>query len=171
MNDAKQNPKQSLKNERRRKLKEEMDKQRLPAAIAIPEVKFVENVGGIIRSANAFLIQEIVLDSQVYNKAAAVGIDKWENITIKSNVIEYLKHAGYSLVAMEQHPRSVKLWDFSFPLKSAIVTGHEVAGMSDEMVEMCDHVVEIPQFGLVESLNVATAASILLYEYSKQHRK
>ncbi|HEY9886244.1 MAG TPA: TrmH family RNA methyltransferase [Vampirovibrionales bacterium] len=162
--------KQKIWSERRQKLKEELDAKRLPACVVIPESKFVENVGGIIRTANAFLIKEIVLNQAVYNKAATAGTDKWENIRVEEDVVKYAKEAGYVTVAMEQHPRSVSLWDFEFPLNTAILTGHEVHGMSDEMVAQCDYVIEIPQYGLVESLNVATATSICLYEYCRQHK-
>lgn len=158
-------------NERRIKLKENLDKNRLPCCVAIPESKFVENVGGIVRTANAFLINEIVLEQGVYNKAATAGTAKWENIEVAKDVLGYVKEQGYQTIALEQHPRSVPLWDFEFPINSAIFIGHEVQGMSDEMVDQCDHVIEIPQFGLVESLNVATATSIALYEYCRQHRK
>jgi 23S rRNA (guanosine2251-2'-O)-methyltransferase len=163
---------QSVKfwNERRKKMKEDLDQKRLPCAVAIPEAKFVENVGGIIRTANAFLIEEIILDRNVYNKAATAGTANWENLHITSDIFAYIKEKGYVSVALEQHARSVPLWDFEFPFKAVIVTGHEVQGMSDEMVEQCDHVIEIPQYGLVESLNVATATSIALYEYCRQHR-
>lgn len=157
-------------NERRRKLKDDLDSKRLPCAVGIVESKFAENVGGIIRTANAFLIEEIILDTKVYNKSATAGTANWENIKVESNIFEYLKRNNYAIIALEQHARSVPLWDFKFPLKSAIIPGHEVLGMSDEMVDLCDYVVEIPQFGLVESLNVATATSITLYEYCRQHR-
>ncbi|MDJ0625804.1 MAG: TrmH family RNA methyltransferase [Candidatus Caenarcaniphilales bacterium] len=158
-------------NERRIQLKENLEQNRLPCCVAIPESKFIENVGGIIRTANAFLIKEIVLDHGVYNKAATAGTAKWENIEITQDVFGYVKEQGYKSVALEQHPRSVPIWDFEFPDNTAIFIGHEVHGMNDEMVEKCDYVIEIPQFGLVESLNVATATSIALYEYSRQHRK
>jgi 23S rRNA (guanosine2251-2'-O)-methyltransferase len=158
-------------NERRKKMKEDLDSKRLPCAVAIPEAKFVENVGGIIRTANAFLINEIILDKNVYNKAATAGTAPWENINVTDDLFAYIKERGYISVALEQHPRSVPLWDFVFPLNTVIITGHEVHGMSDEMVEKCNHVIEIPQFGLVESLNVSTATSIALYEYCRQHRK
>lgn len=158
------------KNERRQAIKDELDSRRRPICVAVPEAKFVENVGGIIRTSNAFLLQEVVLDQKVYSKGATVGADKWENITVQSDVIQYCKDQGYALIAMEQHERSVPLWDFEFPEKVAIVTGHEIHGMSDEMVDMCDYVIEIPQYGLVESLNVSTATSIVLYEYCRQYR-
>jgi len=157
--------------EKRQKLKNDLDQNRLPCAVAIPESKHVENVGGIIRTANAFLIEEVILDQRVYNKAATAGTERWENIKVTEDIFAYIKEKNYVSIALEQHERSVPLWDFEFPLNSVILIGHEVQGMSDEMVEKCDHVIEIPQFGLVESLNVATATSIALYEYCRQHRK
>jgi len=165
------NSKQRFWTEKRQKLKEDLDSRRLPCAVAIPESKYVENIGGIIRTANAFLIQEVIMDKLVYNKAATAGTERWENIVATDDILEYIKEHQYVSIALEQHERSVPLWDFEFPLASVIIVGHEVQGMSDEMVDKCDHVIEIPQFGLVESLNVATATSIALYEYCRQHRQ
>ncbi|MDX1917988.1 MAG: TrmH family RNA methyltransferase [Candidatus Caenarcaniphilales bacterium] len=157
-------------NERRLKLKAELEAKRLPGAVCLPESKHIENVGGIIRSANAFLIKEVVLDQKVFNKAASAGTSHWENITIKDDIWEYIKEQGYVTVALEQHPRSVKLWDFKFPAKMILIAGHEVRGMSDSQIDSCEHVIEIPQYGIVESLNVASAVSIALYEYTRQHQ-
>lgn len=158
-------------NERRLKLKEEIDSKRLPCCVAIPESKHVENVGGIIRTANAFLIGEVIMEQGSYNKSAAAGTAAWENIVSTPDIFAYLKERNYTTIALEQHERSIPLWDFKFPERSAIIIGHEVTGMKDEMVAQCDFVIEIPQFGLVESLNVATATSIALYEYSRQWRR
>jgi 23S rRNA (guanosine2251-2'-O)-methyltransferase len=158
-------------NERRTQLKQDLDSKRLPCCVGIPESKFVENVGGIIRTANAFLIEEVFISNKSYNKAATAGTAKWENIQVVEDVMKSIKQKKYTTIALEQHARSVPLWEFEFPLNSAIVIGHEVEGMSDEMVEQCDHVIEIPQFGLVESLNVSTATSIALYEYCRQWRR
>lgn len=168
---GKQTAKDAYLNERRQKIKDELDAKRLPCAVGILDSKFIENVGGIIRTCNALLMQEIVMDSNIYSRGATVGSDKWENINIQVDVLKYLKEAGYTLVALEQTENSILVWDFEFPEKVAIIPGHETQGNSDETVALCDYCVEIPQYGLVESLNVSTATSIALYEYSRQHRR
>jgi tRNA G18 (ribose-2'-O)-methylase SpoU len=139
-------------------------------AICVPEAKFVENVGGIVRSANAFLIETVILDSATYNKAASVGSAKWENIRVVGDVLADATQLGYPLIALEQNPCSIPLWEFRFPRRCALVLGHEVRGMPDETLELCHASIEIPQYGVVESLNLATATGIALYEYSRQHR-
>ncbi len=158
-------------NERRQELKDSLDAKRLPMAIGILRSKFVENIGGIIRTANALTIQKILMQSQVFNKAASAGTHPWEEIQIAEDPIAQLKAEGYHLIALEQHARSVPLWDYKFPRKCAIIIGHEVEGMMDSEVDLCADVIEIPQEGLVESLNVATATSIAIYEYCRQHRR
>jgi len=158
-------------NERRQKIKEGLEEKRTLCAVGIPDSKFVENVGGIIRTANAFLIKEVVIDKDKYNKYSSVGTSRWENIIVKEKVINYLREKNYKIITLEQHKKSISLWDFKFPENSAIIVGHEVYGLPDQTVEEADYSIEIPQFGIVESLNVATATSIALYEYTKQHRK
>lgn len=157
-------------NPRRKKIKEQLEEKRSSCAVGIPESKFVENVGGIIRTANAFLIKEIVISEEKYQQSSSVGTFRWENIVVQKEVIAYLREKEYQIITLEQHPKSVSIWDFRFPVNSAIIVGHESAGLPDQLVDQADYSIEIPQFGLVESLNVATATSIALYEYTRQHR-
>lgn len=160
----------NYKLQKQQNIKDDLASRRLPCAVGIPNSKFADNIGGIIRTCNAFLLQEIVIDSTQYNKYAAVGADKWENIVVVDNVIEYLKEQEYTLIALEQTESSAEIWDFEFPQKTAIIPGHEIQGNSDATIEACDFCIEIPQYGLVESLNVSTATSLALYEYSRQYK-
>jgi len=76
---------------------------------------------------------------------------------------ESLKQQGYRIVGLEQDKRSVMLPDYNKPEKIALLLGEEVNGITDEMRDMCDDLVEIPMFGQKESFNVSVAAGIILY--------
>lgn len=158
-------------NNRDLEIKKDLNSKRKNFMFGIPNNKYVENVGGIIRTGNAFLCKEIVLQTNVFNKAACVGSHKWENIVVCENPIEYIKSKNYSLIFLTKSKKSIPITEFSFPKESAIIVGHESFGFKEEDLKKADFLVEIPQYGLVESLNAATAASIAAFEYVRQNTK
>ena len=83
-------------------------------------------------------------------------------------VLKQLRAAGYRLVGLEQTTHSQSLHDFHFERKTALVVGNERLGLTAEELALMDDVVEIPVYGLPYSYNVATAATMALYEYCKQ---
>jgi tRNA G18 (ribose-2'-O)-methylase SpoU len=82
--------------------------------------------------------------------------------------LQKLKAQGYSLVGLEQTTNSVSIYDFQFPLRTALIVGNERQGLTDDILAVLDHVVEIPVYGLPFAHNVATAAAIAIYEYCRQ---
>jgi tRNA guanosine-2'-O-methyltransferase len=75
---------------------------------------------------------------------------------------------GYLLVGLEQSTNSTHLQHFTFPPKVVLVPGDEKRGIPTDVLRMLDYCVEIPQFGLVRSLNVHVSSSILLWEFTRQ---
>jgi len=80
-----------------------------------------------------------------------------------------LKADGYELVGLEQTTDSQCLYDFRFQARTVLVIGHERLGITEDVLELLDRVVEIPVYGLPHSHNAATAAAMALYEYCRQH--
>jgi tRNA G18 (ribose-2'-O)-methylase SpoU len=72
------------------------------------------------------------------------------------------------LIGLEQATRSQNLHQFAFPRRAVLVIGHERLGIEEEVLEMLDHVIEIPVWGAPHSYNVATATTMALYEYCRQ---
>jgi tRNA G18 (ribose-2'-O)-methylase SpoU len=83
-----------------------------------------------------------------------------------SEAIDAIHQLGYALVAAEQTDRSVPLhlWEEPASPGLALVMGNEVTGVEQDTLEACEHVVEIPQLGMKHSLNIATAAGVVLWE-------
>jgi tRNA guanosine-2'-O-methyltransferase len=75
------------------------------------------------------------------------------------------KQRGYSIIALEQATRSVSLEKFIFPKRCVLVLGNERLGMGSEVIELAEHLVEIPQFGKVRSLNVHVSSVMFLWSY------
>lgn len=88
------------------------------------------------------------------------------------NLMKYLedkKQGGWTLLGVEQTSTSHKLHSFSFPKKSLLLLGKEKEGIPVEYIHMLDGCIEIPQLGIIRSLNVHVSCSVVLWEYTKQH--
>jgi tRNA G18 (ribose-2'-O)-methylase SpoU len=131
------------------------------------------NLSRIARAAGCCGVTRIVCcgTAKVIGKIARDGA---EQVSLEIHrtlppVLDELRRDGYCLVGLEQTTRSQSLYDFQFPRRTALVVGNERTGLTDDDLKRLDHVVEIPVFGLPYSHNVATAASMALYEYCRQH--
>jgi tRNA G18 (ribose-2'-O)-methylase SpoU len=109
-------------------------------------------------------------------KSLSMTSEKWINFEEvaydTAPTIEYfqkIKRLGYTIVGVEQASDSVSLDKFQFPRMSVLVLGRERDGIPVELLSHLDVCVEIPQLGLIRSLNVHVSASIMIWEYSKQH--
>ena len=134
------------------------------------------NKSSVIRSSNAFLGKEVILvGKRKFDRRGTVGAQHYE--TLKHSVeiepvIEYLRENGYKIFAVDNiadyNPKAV--YDVEMPEKTAFIYGEESNGLSREIIDMCDEMVYIPQYGSVRSINVAQAASIMMSEYNRRHR-
>ncbi|KGF71782.1 tRNA guanosine-2'-O-methyltransferase [Neosynechococcus sphagnicola sy1] len=137
------------------------------------------NLGGLCRTAEAFRLAALVTgDASMTQRAAfrdlAVSAHRWQPLHICTplELPEWIltqQQSGYRAIALEAHPRAVPLPEFRFPQSTVLILGRELTGIPPEILDQCDQSVVIPQAGMVESLNVQTAAAIAIYEYSKQH--
>ena len=131
------------------------------------------NVGSIQRLAEAFLVEEFY-SCHHPAKASAVGTGRWQPTTITwslNEVASLTKMAGFAVVALEQTTESVKMEDVVLPERMCLLVGNESSGLPQSALDLADMAVEITQYGVVGSLNVATATAICLYEWSRQHGK
>lgn len=80
-----------------------------------------------------------------------------------------LKKEGYAVVGLEQTSTSVSLEKVRLPERMVLLLGHEKIGIPSELLQLVDLVVEIPQMGIIRSLNVHVSGAMFLWEYTKQH--
>ncbi len=137
------------------------------------------NIGSLFRLADAAAVKEIILcgatetppSSRIHK--AAVGTEewvKWRYFPTAIEAIEQLKkeYPESRVIAIEQDPRAIMYVDMHIMLDddipAIVVVGHETIGVSKEVLDMADKIVEIPMFGVNKSLNVHVAASIILYK-------
>lgn len=148
---------------------------RNPIYFVLDNVLDTYNIGSIFRLADAVAAEKIYIcgeseyppSSRIHK--AAVGTEEWvpwnkENKTI--DVIKSLKKQGIFVVAVEQDSRSIPytLLPNNLRLPVAIVVGHETAGVSKEVLDMADLIVELPMFGINKSINVWGSLAIISYK-------
>ena len=152
--------------------------QKTPITIILDNVRSALNVGAIFRTADAFLIENIILCGITTNppnkeiRKSALGATKsvnWESEKNTIDAISKLKKNGYYIIAVEQANKSSKLNNFTLLNKPlAIIMGNEVNGISQNIINICDEVLEIPQFGTKHSLNISVATGIVIWEIWKK---
>jgi tRNA G18 (ribose-2'-O)-methylase SpoU len=169
-----------LNSELERKTLEQFRKtEKAPFIIVLDNVRSHSNVGSIFRTADAFLTEAIYLcgitscpPHREIQKTALGATEsvEWRYFSKTADAIGDLKKKGYKIVAVEQAEGSIELQDLQidYDLKYALVFGHEVNGVDQEIVNSCDMCVEIPQFGTKHSFNIAISVGIVLWEVNKR---
>jgi 23S rRNA (guanosine2251-2'-O)-methyltransferase len=152
-----------------------------PFSIVLDNVRSHNNIGSVFRTADAFLVEKILLcgitavpphrDIQKTALGATESVE-WIYYSSTLEALKELKALGYILIAIEQVEASSELQDFQIEKgkKYALIFGHEIDGVAQEVVNLCDHCIEIPQFGTKHSFNIAVSAGIVLWELNRKLR-
>lgn len=150
--------------------------QRIPVVVVLDNVRSAQNIGAFFRTGDAFAIEKVMLcgitatpPSRDIHKSAlgaelTVG---WEYYPTTTECAAALKAEGYTLLAIEQVEGAVILdrLEVDAGKKYALIFGNEVEGVAQEVVDMCDGAIEIPQVGTKHSVNVSVAGGIVLWEF------
>ena len=155
------------------------DSEKQPIIVVLDHVRSLYNVGSVFRSSDAFRIEGVCLcgitaqppHPEIHK--TALGAEEsvnWKYFERTEEAISWLKEQGYMVLAIEQCEGSTMLQDFHRQpdRKYAIVFGNEVKGVQQQVVDLCDGCLEIPQFGTKHSLNVSVAAGIVLWHLSEK---
>ncbi len=153
-----------------------------PLIVILDNVRSLNNVGSMFRSADAFRIQHIYLcgitatpphkDIQKTALGSTEAVD-WSYAKDTLAVVEKLQSVNVKVMAIEQAENATMLQDFYPNNQSiyALVFGHEVKGVNQAVVNQCDGVIEIPQFGTKHSLNIAVSGGVVLWDlFSKMNQ-
>lgn len=155
--------------------------------LVLDGLRSTHNVGSILRTADGFGVSRIYLcgitpyptnsedkrlphlSEKITKQISKTALGAELNLNIHYHkhileVIEKLKIEGYSIVALEQSRKSVKLIDFLPGTKTALVVGNEVTGVDSQVLSLANKIVEIPMIGRKESFNVAVSTAIALYD-------
>jgi len=152
--------------------------EKAPFVLVLDNVRSQSNVGSVFRSADAFLVEKILLcgitatppNPEIHKTAlGATESVPWKYYVKTLEAILELKKTGYLIIGIEQVEGSYELQKFvpEKDKKYALVFGHEINGVSQEVINLCDYCIEIPQFGTKHSFNIAVSAGIVLWELNK----
>ena len=152
---------------------------KLPVYIVLNSIRSNYNVGSIFRTSDGAMIEKLYLcgytpyppKKEIMKTAlGATESVKWEYVKDPKEVIHYLRSEGIKIGALELTDSSFPYYQLTkdiFPL--ALVIGNEITGVSQELLDICDFSIEIPQYGIKQSLNVAVAYGVALFELRKMY--
>ena len=151
-------------------------KKKIPCTFLLENIRSLLNVGSAFRTADAFLIEKIILagftgtpphrEIQKTALGATESVD-WEYYEKSTSILSQLKQEGYIIIAIEQTDQSISLLEFQ-PKKEekyCFIFGNEVAGVSEEALQYVDSSIEIPQYGTKHSLNISVAVGIIAWDF------
>lgn len=146
---------------------------RNPIYIVLDSLKCAHNVGTILRLADAALVQKVFICGNTIVppnrkvKAGSRGAEKWVLWEYRQDVvgvIKELKKDGVFILSAEISPSSVHFSNVDYQFPACLVFGREYDGVSKEVMALSDQIVHLPIYGMTNSLNVSTTASVLIYE-------
>ena len=155
---------------------------KLPLVVVLDNVRSQHNVGAVFRTADAMRIERVILcgicccpPNQEIHKTA-LGAEEsveWQYYKDTLDAVRALQAEGYTVFAVEQAHDSVTLEEVAESLSLqgiAVVLGHEVFGVQQEVVDSCTQCIEIPQYGTKHSMNVSVTAGIVMYRLASSLR-
>jgi len=156
--------------------------EKIPLICVLDNIRSQHNIGSIFRTSDAFRIEELYLcgitatpPNREINKSALGATEsvRWQYFENTQLAIGKLKKEGYRIIAIEQAQGSVDLESYTPDPseKVALVFGNEVSGVSDEVMQLVDACLEIPQFGTKHSFNVSVTAAIVMYHFFLKFKK
>jgi tRNA G18 (ribose-2'-O)-methylase SpoU len=155
------------------------ESEKSPFVIVLDNVRSHNNVGSVFRTADAFLTKAVYLCGITAQpphreiRKTALGATEsveWKYFNETSEAVDSLRKEGFTIIAVEQTEGSVPLQEMQVSRneKYALIFGHEVNGVSQHVIDMCDLTIEIPQFGTKHSFNIAISTGIVLWELNRK---
>lgn len=150
--------------------------EKTPLIIVLDNIRSLNNIGAVFRTADAFLVEKIYLcgitatppHKDIHKTAlGATESVAWEYVQETQDAIERLKTEGVVVLAIEQAEKASMLHEFT-PKKGqkyAVVFGNEVKGVSQKAVNACHGVIEIPQYGTKHSLNISVSVGVVIWDF------
>jgi len=167
----------------RKTISEFKNSSKTPVVIVLDNVRSLNNIGSVFRTADAFLVEALYLcgisgcpPNKDIHKTALGATDtvSWKYFKTTTECINYLSKNNYEVWAVEQAEKSIPLNKFTISTtkKYAIIFGNEIKGVEQEAINLCKGCIEIPQQGTKHSLNIAVSAGIVMWElFNKVHTK
>ena len=159
--------------------------EKLPLVVVLDNVRSQHNVGAVFRTADAMRIERVVLcgicccppNPEIHKTAlGAEESVEWQYYQETLDAVKALQAQGYTVYAVEQAHDSVTLEEVAEQLTAnsqkpiAVILGHEVFGVQQSVIDICNGCIEIPQYGTKHSMNVSVTAGIVMYRLASSLR-
>ena len=152
---------------------------KVPFIVVLDNVRSLHNVGSVFRTSDAYRVESIYLcgvtatpPSAEIHKTALGAEDSvvWHYFNDTREAVRQLHEMGYTVFSIEQVQGSIALQNLRIEKgqKYAVILGNEVKGVQQEVVDMSDGCIELPQYGTKHSLNVSVTAGIVIWEFARQ---
>lgn len=151
--------------------------EKLPVVVVLNSIRSSYNVGSIFRTSDGAMIKKLYLCGYTPHppkkdvlKTALGSQDSvdWEFIEDPIEVVTKLKKKGYTICALEQTDDNISYSEVTKSnLPLCLIVGNEISGVTQDLIDLCDISIEIPQFGIKQSLNVAVAYGVAIFELRK----
>ena len=161
------------------KMRKILSCRQLDLTVVFENIHDPHNVSAILRTCDAVGIQNINLlyteePFPKLGKKSSASAKKWivtNKFKKESELRKYLKSKNMTIYATYLNKESISIFDIDWTQPSAIIFGNEQRGVSEKCLDICDQIISIPMFGMIESLNVSVAAAVVLYEATRQRLK
>jgi tRNA G18 (ribose-2'-O)-methylase SpoU len=151
----------------------ELDTRRHPFHVAIENFAHDFNIGSVVRTANAFLAEEVhIVGRRRWNRRGAMVTDRYQHVRhhdTPSDLASWCTERGLSLVGIDNVPSSVPLERARLPRECVLFFGQEGEGLSQDSIAVCSMVLSIAQFGSTRSINAGAAAAVAMHAWIRQH--
>lgn len=148
-------------------IKKKLQDTAFPYAVCVEHWLQDFNISTCIRNANAFNASEVFyLGDKKWNRSGSMGVQNYTPIKFLRSMDEFLEvKKNYTVVGVDNYPGAVPISNFQYPERPLFVFGSEGPGLTPGMQELCDHMIYIPQFGSVRSINAGTASGIIMNDF------
>lgn len=151
----------------------ELDRRRHKYHVAIENWQHDLNIGSIVRTANAFLAEEVhIIGNRRWNRRGAMVTDRYQHVSHHPTVEEFVawaKERNLPIIAIDNVPGCKKIEEYALPEECVLLFGQEGPGLSEAAIEAAEVVLEITQFGSTRSINASAAAAITMHQWIMQH--
>lgn len=151
----------------------ELDSRRHKYHVAIENWQHDLNIGSIVRTANAFLAEEVhIIGNRRWNRRGAMVTDRYQHVSHHPTVEEFVawaKSRNLPIIAIDNVPGCQKIEEYALPEECVLLFGQEGPGLSEAAIEAAHVVLEITQFGSTRSINASAAAAITMHQWVMQH--
>ena len=151
----------------------ELDSRRHKYHVAIENWQHDLNIGSIVRTANAFLAEEVhIIGNRRWNRRGAMVTDRYQHVRHHATVEEFVSWAkaeSLPIIAIDNVPGCKKIEEYELPQACVLLFGQEGPGLSEPAIDNAEVVLEISQFGSTRSINASAAAAIAMHCWIEQH--